>query len=139
MIVLAGSGMATGGRILHHLESVAPDHRSTIVLAGFQAAGTRGEALANGARDIKVFGQHVAVRARVERIDSLSAHADADQLIAWLGSASHAPAAASVVHGEPSAADAFRRRLRDDLGWNAAVALDHQTVTVARSAVGTRT
>lgn len=130
MIVLAGSGMATGGRILHHLETVAPDRRNTIVLAGFQAAGTRGEALASGARDIKVFGRYVPVRARVERIDSLSAHADADQLITWLGTAGHAPAAASVVHGEPAAADALRRRIRDELGWDAAVARDHQTVTV---------
>ena len=134
MIVLAGSGMATGGRILHHLESVAPDHRSTIVLAGFQAAGTRGEALANGARDIKVFGQYVTVRATVERIDSLSAHADADELVAWLGSASRAPASVSIVHGEPSAADALRRRLHDDLGWRATVANDRSTVVVAHTA-----
>lgn len=130
MIVLAGSGMVTGGRILHHLGTVAPDNRSTIVLAGFQAAGTRGQALADGARDIKVFGQYIPVRAHIARIDSLSAHADADQLISWLGTASPAPAAASVVHGEPAAADALRRRLRDDLGWNAAVAVDHQTVTI---------
>lgn len=135
MIVLAGSGMATGGRVLHHLESVAPDHRSTIVLAGFQAAGTRGEALANGARDIKVFGEYVTVRARVERIDSLSAHADADELVAWLRTASRAPESVSIVHGEPTAADALRRRLHDDLGWRATVATDRSTVTVARNAV----
>jgi len=134
MIVLAGSGMATGGRILHHLETVAPDPRSTIVLAGFQAAGTRGEALASGAHDIKVFGQYVPVRARVERIDSLSAHADADQLVAWLGTASRPPAGVSIVHGEPSAADALRRRLRDELDWQAAVAVDQETVTVAATA-----
>ena len=130
MIVLAGSGMVTGGRVLHHLETVAPDDRSTIVRDGFQAAGTRPEALANGARDLEVFGQHVPVRAQVVRVDSLSAHADADQLVAWLGTASPAPTAASVVHGEPAAADTLRRRLRDDLGWNATVAVDHQTITV---------
>lgn len=129
MIVLAGSGMITGGRVLHHLETVAPDPRSTIVLAGFQAAGTRGDALTGGARDVKVFGRYVPVRAKVARIDSLSAHADADQLIAWLGSASP-PASASVVHGEQAAADALRRRLRDDLGWTAAVASDHETISV---------
>lgn len=139
MIVLAGSGMVTGGRILHHLETMAPDHRSTIVLAGFQAAGTRGEALAHGARDIKVFGRYVPVRARIAQIDSLSAHADADQLIAWLGTASHAPEAASVVHGEPAASDALRRRLRDELGWNATVAVDHQTVAVGGMSAGMRT
>ena len=131
MIVLAGSGMATGGRILHHLEASAADHRNTIVLAGFQAAGTRGEALANGAREIKVFSKYVPVRARVAQIDSLSAHADADQIISWLGTVARAPTAASIVHGEPSAADALRRRLRDDLGWDATVAVDGRSVTVA--------
>ena len=131
MIVLAGSGMATGGRILHHLETVAPDRRNTIILAGFQAAGTRGEALANGARDIKVFGKFVPVRARVERIDSLSAHADAGELVTWLATANPAPRGASIVHGEPAAADTLRRRLRDELGWDANVALDHQTIAVA--------
>lgn len=130
MIVLAASGMATGGRVLHHLETVAPDHRSTILLAGFQAAGTRGEALANGARDIKVFGEYVDVRARIARIDSLSAHADADELLAWLGTTPSAPGAVCVVHGEPTAADTFRRRLYDDLGWNPVVPHHGQTVTV---------
>ena len=136
MIVLAGSGMATGGRVLHHLETVAPDHRSTIVLAGFQAAGTRGEALAHGTHDIKVFGRSLPVRAHVARIDSLSAHADADQLVGWLGTAGRAPAAASVVHGEPAAADALRRRLRYDLGWTAAVAVDHHSVTIGPTTAG---
>lgn len=131
MIVLAGSGMVTGGRVLHHLETVAPDHRNTILLAGFQAAGTRGEALAHGARDVKVFGEYIPVRARVARIEGLSAHADADQLIAWLGTTERPPAAASVVHGEPSAADTFRRRLRDELRWDATVAGHGETVTVA--------
>ena len=134
MIVLAGSGMATGGRVLHHLETVAPDHRNTIVLAGFQAAGTRGEALSHGTHNIKVFGRYLPVRAHVARIEGLSAHADADQLVAWLGTAGHAPATASVVHGEPAAADALRRRLRDDLGWNVVVAVDHQTVAVGERA-----
>lgn len=131
MIVLAGSGMATGGRILHHLEAGAGDHRNTIILAGFQAAGTRGEALANGARDLKIYGQYVPVRATVARIDSLSAHADADELVSWLARTERPPSGVSIVHGEPSGADALRRRLADELGWTATVAQDSGRVVVA--------
>ena len=122
MIVLSASGMLSGGRVLHHLEHVAPDHRSTILLVGYQAAGTRGEALLAGARQLKVFGSYVPVRAEVVRIDSLSAHADADELTAWLRSSDLSPRSAHIVHGEPAAADAFRRTLRDDLGWATSVA-----------------
>lgn len=129
MIVLAGSGMISGGRVLHHLETVGPDDRSSIVLAGFQAAGTRGEALVHGSRHLKVFGESIPIRARVARIDGLSAHADGDELVAWLGSAP-APKAASIVHGEPSAADTLCQRLRGELGWDAQVALDGATVTI---------
>lgn len=130
MVVLAGSGMATGGRILHHLEAGAGDNRNTIVLAGFQAAGTRGEALANGARDIKIFGQYIPVRAGVVRIDSLSAHADADELVSWLARTERRPTTVSIVHGEPSAADALRRRLADELGWSATVAADGERIAI---------
>ena len=117
-IVLAASGMATGGRVLHHLETLAPDHRNTIVFVGFQAAGTRGQAMLAGAPSIKLYGSYVPVRAEIARIDSLSAHADAEELTAWLGSASPAPQRALIVHGEPAAADALRRSLRDRLGWD---------------------
>ena len=117
MIVLSASGMLSGGRVLHHLETVAPDHRNTILLVGYQASGTRGEALLAGARRVKIFGSYVPVRAEVVRIDSLSAHADSDELTAWLGSSALSPASTHIVHGEPSAADAFRRSLHDDLGW----------------------
>lgn len=130
MIVLTASGMLTGGRVLHHLFQVAPDHRSTIVLAGFQAAGTRGEALANGARSLRVFGEDVPVKARVVQLDSLSAHADAEGLMAWLAASPAPPAAVSVVHGEASAADTLRRRIRLELGWPASVATLGSTVTV---------
>jgi metallo-beta-lactamase family protein len=121
MIVLSASGMLAGGRVLHHLFQVAPDHRNTIVLAGFQAAGTRGEALLHGAASLRVFGEDVPVRARVVPIDSLSAHADADELIAWLAAAPKRPGAVSVVHGEAGAADTLRRRIRHELGWPASV------------------
>lgn len=130
MIVLSASGMLTGGRVLHHLFQVAPDHRNTIVLAGFQAAGTRGEALANGASSLRVFGEDVPVRARVVRLDGLSAHADAEELLTWLRSTQVPPAAVSVVHGEATAADTLRRRIRLELGWPARVATAGSTVTV---------
>lgn len=130
MVVLAASGMLSGGRVLHHLFQVAPDNRSTIVLAGFQAAGTRGEALVNGARSLRVFGEDVPVQADVVVLDTLSAHGDSDDLLAWLRSAPAPPSAVSVVHGEPSASDALRRRVEHELGWSAAVPAPGQTVVV---------
>jgi metallo-beta-lactamase family protein len=130
MIVLAASGMATGGRVLHHLETLAPDHRNPILFTGFQAVGTRGDALVHGARELKMFGETIPVRAEVARIDSLSAHADANELVAWLTAVPRPPHAASVVHGEASAADTLRHRLRTELSWNASVPTQGETVTV---------
>ncbi len=121
MIVLAASGMATGGRVLHHLERLAPDRRSTILFTGYQAAGTRGEALLAGVDRIKLYGEYVPVRAEVLGIDTLSAHADGPELIRWLGGMGGRPRSASIVHGEPAAADALRRDLRDTLGWDTSV------------------
>lgn len=129
LIILAASGMATGGRVLHHLERMAPDAHNTILFTGFQAAGTRGEALVHGAQEIKLYGGIVPVRAEVVQMDSLSAHADADELVAWLGR-TPAPREASIVHGEPAAADALRRRLHDELGWDATVRRPGESVTV---------
>jgi metallo-beta-lactamase family protein len=130
MIVLSASGMLTGGRVLHHLFQVAPDHRNTIVLAGFQAAGTRGEALLNGATSLRVFGEDVPVRAKVVHLDSLSAHADAEELLGWLRSAPRPPSGVSVVHGEASAADTLRRRIEHELHVAARVPGLGDTVTV---------
>jgi metallo-beta-lactamase family protein len=131
MIVLSASGMLSGGRVLHHLRQVAPDHRNTILLAGFQAAGTRGEALRNGARTLRVYGEDVPIRARVVHLDSLSAHADADELMAWVGSAPRPPSGVSVVHGEPDAADTLRRRIQHELGWPATVPWRGEQVLVS--------
>ena len=119
-IVVTASGMLTGGRVLHHLVRVGPDERSTVLLPGFQAAGTRGRALAEGARTLKVFGEHLPIRAEVVQLDALSAHADADQLLAWLRR-TRPPRRAYVVHGEPHAADALRLRLADELEWHVEV------------------
>jgi metallo-beta-lactamase family protein len=135
MIVLSASGMLTGGRVLHHLFQVAPDHRSTIVLVGFQAAGTRGESLLNGATSLRVFGQDIPVRARVVHLDSLSAHADADGLLDWLRAAPAPPNCVSIVHGEPAAADALRRRVHLELGWDCQVPALMSTTTVASAGV----
>lgn len=119
-IIISASGMATGGRVLHHLARFLPDASSAVLLVGYQAAGTRGRALADGADELKIHGQYVPVRARVERIDALSAHADYRELIDWLRGSAIAPRRALVTHGEPAASDALRRRLRDELAWDAA-------------------
>ena len=101
---------------MHHLKHFAPNPANTILLAGFQAAGTRGAALAGGAAAIKIHGQYVPVRAEVARIDSLSAHADQRELLAWLG-AGPRPREIYLVHGEPEARDALRLKISEQLGW----------------------
>lgn len=115
-VVISASGMATGGRVLHHLRSLAPDERNTILMPGFQAVGTRGADLVAGASAIKIHGAYVPVRAEVAQLDLLSAHADREDLIAWLGAAPQPPRATWLVHGEPASADALRRSVRQALG-----------------------
>jgi metallo-beta-lactamase family protein len=115
-IIVSASGMATGGRVLHHLKAYAPHAKNTILFAGFQAAGTRGAALLGGAESVKIHGAYVPVRAEVAHLDSLSAHADREQLLAWLG-ALRAPRRVFVTHGEPVAADALRLAIEERHGW----------------------
>jgi metallo-beta-lactamase family protein len=129
-IVIAGSGMATGGRILHHLRRRAGDPRTTVLFAGYQAAGTRGRELRDGARTLRIFGEVVPVRATILATDALSAHADRNELLAWLKQFRHAPAMTYCVHGEPEAAAALRNAIESDLRWPAAVAVDGQRITV---------
>lgn len=117
MVVIAGSGMATGGRVLHHLARYAPDSRNTVLLVGYQAAGTRRAALAAHEPTLKIHGEYVRVRAQVQMISSLSAHADYGEILGWLGAQSSAPARTFVTHGEPAAADALRRRIEETLHW----------------------
>jgi len=107
-IVVSASGMATGGRVLHHLRVFASDRRNTILFAGFQAGGTRGAAMIAGAESVKIFGEYVPVRAEVANLDMLSAHADAGELLDWLATCSGTPRSVYVTHGEPAAADALR-------------------------------
>ena len=121
-VIISASGMATGGRVVHHLKAFAPDHRNTILLAGYQAAGTRGAALAGGAREIKIHGDYVPVRAEVVSLGSLSAHADRGELLAWLGGLPRAPQRVFVTHGEPVAADSLRRSIEEKHRWPCTVA-----------------
>ena len=121
MVIIAGSGMATGGRILHHLKTFAPDARNAILLTGYQAGGTRGARLVAGERSLRIHGQDIPVRAEVAQLESLSAHADADELMAWLKSGQCRPRRTFVTHGEPDAADTFRARIERELGWSAIV------------------
>lgn len=120
-VVISASGMATGGRILHHLKTFAPDQKNTILFSGFQAAGTRGRAMLQGAREIKIHGQWVQVQAKVADLPALSAHADSDELMRWLSGFRRAPARTFIVHGEAEAAEALRVRIDKDLGWDATV------------------
>ena len=116
-IIVAASGMATGGRVLHHLKALAPDARNTILFSGYQAGGTRGANLLSGARTVRIHGQDIAVNAQVDMLDMLSAHADASETLEWLGSFEHAPGKVFITHGEPAAADALRQRIERARGW----------------------
>jgi len=121
LIILSASGMATGGRVIHHLKAFAGDPRNLILLAGFQASGTRGAALVSGARTIRIHGQEVPVRAEVGQLMTFSAHADANELMAWIRQMGSAPRQTFVTHGEPGASDALRYRIQHELGWSVTV------------------
>jgi metallo-beta-lactamase family protein len=120
-IVVSASGMATGGRVVHHLEHQLPDRRNCVVLTGFQAAGTRGRQLVQGARTLKMHGRYVPVRAEIVAVPDFSVHADAGEVVAWLRQAGQAPRVVYVVHGEPDASRALADRITDELGWCAVV------------------
>ena len=120
-VILAASGMATGGRVLHHLVQYLGDHRNMVVLTGYQAPGTRGATLAQGGTSLRIHGQDVTVRAEVAQIMSASAHADAGQLMQWLRAIPGQPRRVFVVHGDQGASDALRHRIETDLRWRAVV------------------
>ncbi|HZR81206.1 MAG TPA: MBL fold metallo-hydrolase [Candidatus Binatia bacterium] len=128
MIVISSSGMATGGRILHHLFRRLPDPSTTVLLVGYQAAGTRGRALQDGAPTVRIFGHEVPVRARVAKVDGFSAHADQSEILRWLGEIARPPRATWCVHGEPQSADTLAAAIRHRLGWDARVAQDGAVV-----------
>jgi metallo-beta-lactamase family protein len=118
-IVVASSGMATGGRVLRHLDRVLPDPRHTVLFVGYQAAGTRGRSLVDGARQVKLLGHAVDAAAHIEKIDSMSAHADQGEILRWLGGFTRPPGRMFIVHGEPAAQDALKEKIRQTLGWEA--------------------
>jgi metallo-beta-lactamase family protein len=131
VVIISASGMAGGGRILHHLKRRLPDHRNTVVLVGYQAAGTRGRSLQEGADEVKIHGKKVEVRARIETVHGLSAHADKEEALRWMSGFERPPKRTYAVHGEPSATQAMVDNIRDRLGWNAAVAKDGEIAELA--------
>ncbi|MEX1183184.1 MAG: MBL fold metallo-hydrolase [Gemmatimonadota bacterium] len=130
MVIVSASGMATGGRVVHHLKVFAPDHRNTILFAGFQAPGTRGQALVDGARTVRIHGADVPVNADVRMLDGLSAHADQEELLEWMHGFEKAPKHTYITHGEPLAADTLRRAIQDRLDWECSVPEHLQSVNL---------
>jgi len=116
-VIISASGMATGGRVLHHLKAMAPVAKHHIVFAGFQVGGSRGARLVAGATEVKIHGEYVPVRAQVSQLEGFSGHADSDELMDWMRALRKPPRQTFVVHGEPDAADALRIRIKDQLGW----------------------
>lgn len=129
-IIISASGMASGGRVLHHLKHMLPDPANTVIIAGYQAVGTRGRNLVDGATQVKIHGEYIPVRAEVANVEGFSVHADADELLAWLRGAPEPPKVVYVVHGEPAAAAQLARRIGAELGWLAVVARDGERVRV---------
>jgi metallo-beta-lactamase family protein len=129
-IVISSSGMATGGRVLHHLKAALPDSRNTVLLVGYQAEGTRGRQLVDGEPSVKIHGQMVPVNARVEQIESMSAHADSLEILRWLGGFSRPPKMTFIVHGEPVAMDALSELIRTKLGWSVKMPEHREVVTL---------
>ena len=121
MIIISASGMATGGRVIHHIKAFAPDPRNTILFAGYQAGGTRGAAIVAGAQSVRIHGRDIPVRAEVMNLEGLSAHADYTETLAWLAHFRRAPRTTFITHGEPAAADALRLRIRERFGWECQV------------------
>jgi len=121
MILLAASGMASGGRVVHHIKAFAGNPRNTILFVGFQAAGTRGAAMVNGASEVKIHGEYIPIKARIASMTSLSAHADYVEILQWLNQFKQAPKLTFVTHGEPVAADAMRLHIEEQLKWQTCV------------------
>lgn len=132
LVIVSASGMATGGRILHHMKLRLPDPRTTVLLVGFQSIGTRGRALQQGAHTIRIHGQDVPVRAKVETLSGLSAHADREEILRWLAGFQRSPGETYIVHGEPHAAESLADALQTQLRWKARVARDGETVALVR-------
>lgn len=129
-VIVSASGMATGGRVLHHIKAFGPDPRNTILFAGFQAAGTRGRAMVDGVREVKIHGEWIDIRAEVADLTMLSAHADSNELVRWLEGFKSAPKETFVVHGEPSASAALHARVVGEFGWKCTIPKYRATFTL---------
>lgn len=129
-IVISASGMATGGRVLHHLKAGLPDSRNTVLFVGYQAAGTRGRQLVDGEKVVKIHGEMIPVRAQVELVESMSAHADSTEILRWLGGFTKPPGLTFIVHGEPLAMEALAVTIHDRLGWITKMPEHGETVTL---------
>jgi metallo-beta-lactamase family protein len=127
-IIISSSGMATGGRVLHHLKAALPDARNTVLFAGYQAAGTRGRQLVDGGTSVRIHGQTVPVNARVELLESMSAHADSTEILRWLSSFQKPPQTTFIVHGEPAAMEALSATVHTRLGWTTKMPEHRETV-----------
>jgi metallo-beta-lactamase family protein len=134
MIIISASGMLTGGRVLHHLQAYGPDPRNAVILSGYQAAGTRGAALAEGVRHLRIYGEDVPIRAEVVPMDEFSAHADSNEIIGWMRVAPQIPRMTYITHGEPDASDALRIRIKRELGWSARVPEHLESVSLRHPA-----
>ncbi|MFZ1101412.1 MAG: MBL fold metallo-hydrolase RNA specificity domain-containing protein, partial [Hyphomicrobiaceae bacterium] len=131
MIIMSASGMATGGRVVHHLKAFAPDPSNLVLFSGFQAGGTRGAAMVAGAETIRIHGQDIPVRAEVANLEALSAHADYAEILDWLKHFKEPPRTTYLTHGEPQAADQLRQRIERQLHWDCYVPDYRETVSVA--------
>ena len=129
-IVISSAGMATGGRVLHHLADALPDPRNTVLFVGFQAEGTRGRQLVDGALEVKIHGRAIPVKATVARLDGMSAHADQAEIIRWLTGFTKAPKTTYLVHGEVASMEALKKAIGDALGWRVEIPQMNETVQV---------
>lgn len=129
-IIISASGMATGGRILHHIVNYGSDRRNAILFAGYQAAGTRGQKITGGASSVKIFGRQIPIRAEVANLHALSAHADANEILTWLGNFKKPPRRTFITHGEPKASEALRQRIENELNWKCHIPEYEETVNL---------
>ena len=127
-IVISASGMATGGRVLHHLKAALPDARNTVLFVGYQATGTRGRQLVDGEKTVKIHGELIPVHATIGLVESMSAHADSNEILHWLGGFTKPPRTTFIVHGEPIAMDALSATIGTKLGWTTKMPQHGETV-----------
>ncbi len=131
MLIISASGMITGGRVLHHIKQFGPNPRNLILLSGFQAAGTRGEALQHGSSEIKIHGEYLPIRAQVKVLENISAHADYQEMIDWFRASHIRPKKVFITHGEPASSDGMRMRLTDAFGWKCVIPEQNQKFELA--------